>query len=125
MKTEQANILIENILQETIHKFQEYLNKTGETDLKQHLSIPEIEWKDMYLNIYGKTYEDEHIELNALYLKIPHAEEFIREVILHQFAHVLTLRIFKTLKHDHTFKHINKILGGSGFIVTEKFKKEL
>lgn len=125
MKIEQANKLIENILQETIHKFQEYLNRTGETDLKQHLSIPKIEWKDMYLNIYGKTYEDEHIELNALYLKIPHAEEFIREVILHQFAHVLTLRIFKTLKHDHTFKHINKILGGTGFIVTEKFKKEL
>lgn len=125
MKIEQANILIENILQKTIHKFQEYLNRTGETDLKQHLSIPQIEWKDMYLNIYGKTYEDEHIELNALYLKIPHAEEFVREVILHQFAHVLTLRIFKTLKHDHTFKHINKILGGSGFIVTEKFKKEL
>lgn len=52
MKIEQANILIENILQETIHKFQEYLNRTGETDLKQHLSIPRIEWKDMYLNIY-------------------------------------------------------------------------
>lgn len=52
MKIEQANILIENILQETIRKFQEYLNKTGETDLKQHLNIPGIEWKDMYLNIY-------------------------------------------------------------------------
>lgn len=52
MKIEQANKLIENILQETIHKFQEYLNKTGESDLKQHLSIPRIEWKDMYLNIY-------------------------------------------------------------------------
>lgn len=52
MKIEQANILIENILQKTIHKFQEYLNRTGETDLKQHLSIPKIEWKNMYLNIY-------------------------------------------------------------------------
>ena len=52
MKTEQANKLIENILHEAIHKFQEYLNKTGETELKQYLSIPRIEWKSLYLNIY-------------------------------------------------------------------------
>ena len=125
MKTEQANKLIENILQEAIQKFEEYLNKTGETELKQHLSIPRIEWKNLNLNIYGKTYEDEHIELNEAYLKILHAEEFIREVVLHEFTHVLTLRMFKSFKHDHLFKHVNKILGGTGNISIEKYKKEI
>lgn len=114
MTEAQANIRIKEILKEAIEKFTKYLEKTGQTHLISKLSIPEIKWTFMSLHINGQTHMDEHIELNKAYLNSPEVERFLHDTVIHQFTHVICLRIFNLFKHDHVFKRMNKILGGNG-----------
>lgn len=107
---------INNIIVDATEKVQKYLTRTHQLILLEKIKVPiNFEWVDLPVHIFGKTFQNELVQFNKYYLdnKDIDFDSFLKETVLHEYAHIICLRLYNSLKHDNRFKYINKILGGS------------